>query len=218
MSSISANVLGTWKKAKSVFIKTAGIWKPVKKAYVKVGNVWKLGYQQVIVPTIPPIQVYAFGQNQTVYPDNVNGVWVRGSRVAGGQRSFSLATFTSVGNQIDSQVFDLGGGSPAENASRMISYLNALVDGQVFCMFSYGDPSANHAAFGVPAAVARIGGVTYPNDMFFGSAYILIGKVGSPAIYEVNVGGDFGPTTGDPNAALAPIWQVVGNVPSMISP
>jgi hypothetical protein len=212
MSSISAKVLGTWKKAKSIFVKSAGTWKQGRKAYVKVNNAWKLFYQQIV---IPPIRIVALGHDQNQFAGNTEGVYILNVRKAGAQRSFNLATFTNTGGLIDVQTFDLNTGnsiSNQNNATRMITNINNMVAGQIFSLYSYDDPSINHDQFGLPAVVAAIGGTDYGNTMFFRSAYVLIGKVGQPAIFESSKGNNFN-TVGDPNAWLNISFSVVNGFP-----
>lgn len=239
--SLYAKVAGVWKHATTAFYKIAGIWKPIRQMYIKVNGVWKQTYAN------NNYTIYALGLVQQLYPATNRGMWINGAYVydpailydtggvphplpAGG-RGYNLVQFDHFGNGISFYNFDTlsdyNAGTSSEG-NRMKTILDAMPNGQLFCLFSYDEPQRGHLGmngFDLLDSVIRVGGSAsvFGQPMFYRGAYILLAKVGSGAYMEAYNGDEYGdgstgnPGTGpggqpgDANAALVLTFSIQDN-------
>lgn len=195
---VYAKVSGAFKHTVRIFTKVSNAWKRVNAAYTKQSGVWKQVYGR------PFIQLYSLGLSQTVTSGANSGVWKNTLHQFGISRGYTIVTFDKYGNVMAAPVFDLFGevqeGTKTGQIDGMTNALNALPNGQLFALLTYDEPKAGHLSGSLPDAVYRIGGTSaiYGQAMAYRAAYMLLGKVGSPASYE----GLAGSIDSDPNAAI----------------
>lgn len=167
--------------------------------------------------------VYALGGYQIVYDMSMRGVWTgdtarkdRQEILAG--RSYNLTKFSANNAITTSYYYDVYAdqvGGVLANTTHLMDELNSMPDGQVFVLFTFDEPSYGHTHQPLVDAVLRVGGTQaiYGQPMGYRGAYMLIGKVGSPAYYEYYIGVDGDPfdDVGDVTAAIKKRFFVENN-------
>lgn len=195
---IYAKVSGAWKHTARIFAKVSNAWKRVNAAYTKQGGVWKQVYGR------PFIQLYSLGLSETVIALNYSGLWKNTLHQFTISRGWTIITFDKYGNTMNHQTFDLFGevqeGTATGQIDAFTNALNALPNDQLFALLTYDEPKAGHLSNSLPTAAYRVGCTAgiYGQPMSYRSAYMLLGKVGSPASYE----GYAGNIDSDPNSAV----------------
>lgn len=239
--SLLANIANVWKNASNALFKKSGTWLPVRRVYIKKNDTWVQAYGR------NNFIIYALGLNQQIYPSANKGMWENGAYVynpgilydtdgnpitlpAGG-RGYNLVTFDKWGNGSSFYNFDTlsdyNSGTSSEG-NRMVTILNALPAGQLFCLFSWDEPQKGHLGmngFDIIDSVVRVGGSVgvFGQPMFYRGAYVLLAKVGTGAYLETYVGDEYGDGSvqdpavgpnnqpGDGNSAIKLSFQIYNN-------
>lgn len=166
---------------------------------------------------------YSLGGFQTVYPMSKAGLWLNDTvqeerKEITPLRSYTLITFTPNNAVTFAYAYDVyldKVNGVLKNTNDLIAELNRMAQGQVFILFSHDEPKYGHTHPALLDAVYRVGGTpsVYGQPMGYRGAYMLIGKVGSPAAFEKYTGSDLGDgdAFGDPMAAIKMSFFVENN-------
>jgi hypothetical protein len=210
-----SNQSGTEDLVLNVYAKSDDEWALAKAAYVNNGGTWEQFYSN------HSYQLYALGDVQTVYDFTLHGLYMDGELVFAGARSYNIVLFDNYGNVTGSATYDVFGDAGATgagtNTQNMIDYLNSLISGQIYLIFSVDEPSTG------------AGNLTSTLTSFFGGtatilsasipyrgAYMAFGKKGlAPWIEtycgteETNFTGPGGATvTGTPDGVFNVTFQI----------
>ncbi len=108
------NVAGTWKRVKSIYVRSGGVWKPVKSVYVKQAGVWKKVFNNRIVVNL----------TISADTDNYNAYTTAGSPADGIPRDVVLTVNTGIfvgSTSISSPAVTTGGSWPAGSTFTIIN-------------------------------------------------------------------------------------------------
>lgn len=214
-----SNQSGTEDLVLNVYAKSDDEWALAKAAYVNNGGTWEQFYSN------HSYQLYALGDVQTVYPAAQSGLYVDEELVFQGARSYNIVLFDNYGNITGTATFDVFGDAGATgagtNTQNMINYLNGLIDGQIYLIFTYDEPQTGAANL-TDTLTAFFGGVTsiVGASMPYRCAYFACGKKGlTPWIEtycgteETNFTGPGGLTvTGTPDGVFNVTFQIYTTV------
>jgi hypothetical protein len=177
----NSNQSGTWTPVKTIFGKTLGVWKAVRRAFVNIYGTWTQFFAN------NTFEVYALGLSETAVGGGtgIHGLYVNGTNVFPGARSYNLVLFDNYGNITSTATYDVFDNSA--NAGTLAAALGGLAIGQLYLIFSYDEPNTNDTANGLPAALTTLFGgnstivsSSIPNR----GAYLAMGYNGQAPVLE----------------------------------